>query len=75
MARKNGIEGEGSYSGTRDYNRRTKKFIQSGKVEKAARKAKPASAREAREMERAEQAGQQADGAHAGILVEVLADG
>jgi len=57
MAGKRGVEGEGSYSGTRDYNRRTKKFIKSGKVEQAARKAKPSSAREAREMAQAEQTG------------------
>lgn len=26
------VEGEGSYSGTKDYNERTKQFVQSGKV-------------------------------------------
>ena len=34
--RKDGVEGEGSYSGTKDYNARTKKFVDSGKVDKAA---------------------------------------
>lgn len=57
MARKDGVEGEGSYSGTRDYNQRTKKFIASGKVGQAARRARPANAKEAREMEQAERAG------------------
>jgi len=39
---KDGIEGEGSYSGTRDYNERTAKFIDKGKVDKAAREARRA---------------------------------
>ena len=33
---KDKVEGEGSYSGTKDYNERTRKFIDSGKVEEAA---------------------------------------
>jgi hypothetical protein len=37
-----GVEGEGSYSATRDYNERTAKFIEKGKVEKAAQEAKRA---------------------------------
>ena len=36
MERKDKVEGEGSYSGTKDYNQRTGKFIDSGKVEQAA---------------------------------------
>ena len=36
------IEGEGSYSGTRDYNERTADFIKKGKVDKAAQDAKRA---------------------------------
>ena len=36
---KDQVEGEGSYSGTRDYNERTKEFLKSGKAEKAARDA------------------------------------
>ena len=54
MERKGKVEGEGSYTGTKDYNERTKKFIESGKVEKAAREAKPKNEREAREMKEAE---------------------
>lgn len=40
--KKDGIEGEGSYSGTRDYNQRTADFIRKGKVDKAAQDAKRA---------------------------------
>jgi hypothetical protein len=36
------LEGEGSYSGTRDYNARTEKFIKQGKVDKAAKDAERA---------------------------------
>jgi hypothetical protein len=57
--RKDGVEGEGSYSGTRDYNQRTKKFVESGKVKEAARRAKPRSGEEKRQMERAEREGRQ----------------
>jgi hypothetical protein len=50
-------KGEGSYSGTRDYNERTKKFIESGKVKKAARAAAPKNEREASELRKAERTG------------------
>jgi hypothetical protein len=56
-ARNDGVEGEGSYTGSKNYNQRTKKFVKSGKVEEAARKAKPKSEKEAREMEEAERIG------------------
>ena len=52
-----GDKGEGSYSGTRDYNARTRKFIESGRVKAAARKAAPRDAREAGAMREAERAG------------------
>ena len=55
--RKNGVEGEGSYSGTRDYNERTRKFIAAGKVGKAARAAAPKSKEEKRAMQKAERVG------------------
>jgi hypothetical protein len=55
--RRNGVEGEGSYSGTKDYNERTKKFIAAGKVGKAARRAAPKSAEEKRAMLKAERVG------------------
>ena len=54
---RNKVEGEGSYSGTRDYNERTKKFIQSGKVAKAARAAAPRSEGEKQAMQKAERIG------------------
>jgi len=57
MAKNKGVEGEGSYTGTRNYNERTKKFIDSGQVEEAARKAKPRSKKEADEMAQAEKEG------------------
>jgi len=53
------VEGEGSYSGTKDYNQRTKKFIDSGKVDEAARDAEPKSEEEKREMQEAERTGKQ----------------
>jgi hypothetical protein len=59
MERKDKVEGEGSYSATKDYNQRTKKFIDSGKVEQAAEDAKPDSAQDADEMQKAERIGKQ----------------
>jgi hypothetical protein len=59
MAGKDKVEGEGSYSGTKDYNQRTKKFIDSGKVEQAAEDAEPKSEQEANEMQKAERIGKQ----------------
>jgi len=55
--RKDGVEGEGSYSGSKDYNERTKKFVQSGKVDKAAHDAEPKSEEEKRALEEAERVG------------------
>jgi hypothetical protein len=57
--RKDGVEGEGSYSGTKDYNERTKKFVQSGKVDKAAHDAEPKSEEEKQAMQKAERIGKQ----------------
>jgi hypothetical protein len=57
--RKDGVEGEGSYSGTKDYNQRTKKFVESGKVDKAAHDAEPKSEEEKQAMEKAERTGKQ----------------
>jgi len=51
------VEGEGSYKGSKDYNERTKKFVDSGKVEQAARDAKPGSTEEGHAMEKAERIG------------------
>jgi hypothetical protein len=59
MDRKDKVEGEGSYKGSKDYNERTKKFIDSGKVEQAANDAEPRSEQEAHEMQKAERIGKQ----------------
>ena len=56
---KDKVEGEGSYSGTKDYNQRTKKFIDSGKVDEAARDAEPQSEEEKQAMQKAEREGKQ----------------
>ena len=57
--KKGGVEGEGSYSGTQDYNQRTEKFIKSGKVDKAAKDAEPKSEEERHAMQKAERIGKQ----------------
>ncbi len=59
---KDGVEGEGSYSGTRDYNERTAKFIKEGKVDKAAKDAERAlDSDEAAELKKAEAQGKAGD--------------
>jgi len=57
--RKDGVEGEGSYSGSKEYNQRTEKFVKSGKVEQAARDAEPKSEEEKQAMQKAERIGKQ----------------
>ena len=57
--RKDGVEGEGSYTGSKDYNERTEKFVKSGKVEKAAHDAEPKSEEEKHAMQKAERIGKQ----------------
>jgi hypothetical protein len=57
MERKDKVEGEGSYSGSKDYNERTKKFIDSGRVAEAARDAEPKSREEEHAMQKAERIG------------------
>ncbi|HEY2336620.1 MAG TPA: hypothetical protein VGI18_04565 [Burkholderiales bacterium] len=57
VAAKDKVEGEGSYSGTRTYNQRTRKFIEAGKVKQAARNARPKSEQEAHQMQKAERIG------------------
>jgi hypothetical protein len=59
MARKDKVEGEGSYSGSKDYNERTRKFVDSGKVGDAARGAEPKSADEKHAMQKAERIGKE----------------
>ena len=59
---KDGVEGEGSYSGTRDYNERTADFIKKGKVDKAAQDAKQAmDSGEAADLKAAEEKGKAGD--------------
>lgn len=57
--RKDKVEGEGSYSGTKDYNERQREFVESGKVEDAANEAEPKSESEKHEMQKAERIGKQ----------------
>jgi len=54
---KDKVHGEGNYKASRDYNEATKQFVESGRVEEAARRAKPANPDEAREIKQAEQRG------------------
>jgi hypothetical protein len=49
--------GEGSYEGTREYNRRTQEYLKKADVEADAEKAKPRSEEEARELKQAEDEG------------------
>jgi hypothetical protein len=59
---KSGVEGEGSYSGTKDYNDRTEKFIKDGKVDKAANDAvKSMDSPEAAQLKQAEEKGKAGD--------------
>ena len=59
---KSGVEGEGSYSGTKDYNDRTAKFIKDGKVDKAAKDAvKSMDSPEAARLKQAEEKGKAGD--------------
>jgi hypothetical protein len=48
--------GEGNYKAAREYDEATKEFVESGKVDAAARKAKPKNQQEAAELSDAEQA-------------------
>lgn len=57
MTSKDKEHGEGNYKASKQYNDATKDFVESGKVEDAARDAEPRNQQEAREMREAEQAG------------------
>lgn len=54
---KRNVHGEGNYQASRQYNDATRRFVQSGKVDKAARDAEPASEAEALQMAAAEAEG------------------
>ncbi|MEO8755869.1 MAG: hypothetical protein ABI624_24665 [Casimicrobiaceae bacterium] len=56
MGTKDNVHGEGNYEATRQYNDATRKFIDSGRVEQAARDAAPKTPEEAVEMKEAEHA-------------------
>lgn len=53
----NALQGEGNYEAAREYNEATRDFVESGRVDKAARDAEPRDATEAKSMEQAEQVG------------------
>ena len=57
MATKDNVHGEGNYEASRKYNEATKKFVESGRVEQAARDAAPASDADALQMTAAEAEG------------------
>ena len=62
MQKKSGIEGEGSYKGTEEYNKRTADFIKKGKVDKAAKEAEHAmDSDEAEALKSAEEKGKAGD--------------
>jgi hypothetical protein len=54
---KGGLQGEGNYDAAREYNERTKRFVKSGRVEKATRDAEPKTDKQAAELRRAEEVG------------------
>jgi len=56
---KDNVHGEGNYEASRQYNKAAKEFVESGKVEEAARAAAPADEREAAELKAAEEVGLQ----------------
>ncbi len=51
------LQGEGNYTASRHYNDATKKFVDEGKVDRAAAAAKPTSDAEATDLKRAEDEG------------------
>ena len=57
MVKQQNVSGEGNYEASRKYNDATKKFVESGKVDKAAHDAAPASDAEALQMAAAEAEG------------------
>jgi hypothetical protein len=56
MGTKQNVHGEGNYEASRQYSEATKKFVESGRVDEAARAAAPKSPQEAADMKQAEQA-------------------
>ena len=56
-ARHDGVQGEGNYDAAREYDEAQRKFVESGRVDEAARAAAPKSPQEEREMQDAEREG------------------
>jgi hypothetical protein len=56
-SRTNGVQGEGDYAAARRYQHDTDRFIESGKVDGAARRARPRTAGESNDLQRAEDVG------------------
>ena len=54
---KDQVQGEGDYNAGRRYDKASREFAESGKVEPAARDAAPDSAAEAEQMQQAEETG------------------
>jgi hypothetical protein len=53
------LQGEGNYTAARRHRESVEQFVQSGKVEEAARDAAPQDPTEQREMQQAEEAGRE----------------
>ena len=51
------LQGEGNYDATRRYDKAARDFVQSGKVDEAARAAQPESSEQAESLKRAEEIG------------------
>ncbi|OGA29198.1 MAG: hypothetical protein A3I01_00330 [Betaproteobacteria bacterium RIFCSPLOWO2_02_FULL_65_24] len=54
MSEQDKVHGEGNYKASRDYNEATKKFVDSGKVDKAARAAARKDRKEEQQLQQAE---------------------
>ena len=57
QGRQDGVEGEGSYTATRDYQQNIREYLKDADLAKDAEAAKPRSESEARELEEAEREG------------------
>ena len=57
MSKDTEIQGEGNYDAAKEFDDAEKKFVESGKVDQAARDAEPKNEKEKEEMERAEEEG------------------
>ena len=53
------VQGEGDYESAKKYNKDTREFVESGKVDQAAKDSAPRNAQEEAEMRKAEDAGRE----------------